>query len=110
MNYIFSIFFIGLVVSVSFIIWLSTKIGQKGALQKAALQADLGEAISSPTHEELVGKEGIARTVLRPSGKVLIQGRLFDAISEYQFVEEGERVVVTKCENAQLYVVRTETL
>ena len=96
---------LGLGIGFALILWLSHKIGSKGPLRRMALDTDLGEAISSPTHQELIGKEGIAQTVLRPSGKVWIEGKVYDGISESGFVEKGEPIVVVKSENAQLYVM-----
>ena len=96
---------LGLGIGFALILWLSHKIGSKGPLRRMALNTDLGEAISSPTHPELIGKEGIAQTVLRPSGKVWIEGKVYDGISESGFVEKGEPIVVVKSENAQLYVM-----
>ena len=96
---------LGLGIGFALILWLSHKIGSKGPLRRMALNTDLGEAISSPTHPELIGKEGIAQTVLRPSGKVWIEGKVYDGISESGFVEKGEPIVVIKSENAQLYVM-----
>ena len=96
---------VGLGIGFALILWLTHKIGSKGPLRRVALNADLGEAISSPTHQELIGKEGIAQTVLRPSGKIQIEGQIYDGISESGFVEKGEPIVVIKSENAQVYVV-----
>ena len=96
---------LGLGIGFALILWLSHKIGSKGPLRRMALNTDLGEAISSPTHQELIGKAGIAQTVLRPSGKVWIEGKVYDGISESGFVEKGEPIVVVKSENAQLYVM-----
>ena len=96
---------VGLGIGFALILWLSHKIGSKGPLRRVALNADLGEAVSAPTHQELIGKEGIAQTVLRPSGKVQIEGQIYDGISESGFVEKGEPIVVIKSENAQVYVV-----
>jgi membrane-bound serine protease (ClpP class) len=52
----------------------------------------------------LAGKEGQAATVLRPSGKVWIEGELYDGISESGFIEKGEKVKVVRTESAQVYV------
>jgi len=96
---------IGLTVGFGSMIWLSSRIGAKGGvLQKVALQADLEAATSSPKLSALVGMEGIAATVLRPSGKVLIDCNLYDAVSESGFIEKGQRIVVVRFENAQVYV------
>lgn len=56
----------------------------------------------------LKGKTGTAQTVLRPGGKVLIDGEVFDAMSQGDFIERGETVVVVKVGTAQLYVDRTD--
>ncbi|HNT41030.1 MAG TPA: NfeD family protein [Tenuifilaceae bacterium] len=55
-----------------------------------------------------IGLEGIAATMLRPSGKVKIGDDWFDAISEYGYINKGERVRVTRDEAGQLYVVKAE--
>lgn len=96
---------VGLVLSFGLIIWLSDKIGSKGMLKKMALEADLEKAVASPTLHELVGREGKAATVLRPSGKVEIDGETYDGVSESGFIERGKAVRVVRFENAQVYVV-----
>jgi membrane-bound serine protease (ClpP class) len=52
----------------------------------------------------LVGKEGVAYTTLRPSGKVKIDGKLYDAVSGLGMIDRGEAIVVIRTESAQLYV------
>lgn len=53
---------------------------------------------------KLKGVWGIAATKLRPSGKITIEGRTYDAIAVAGMIEKGARIVVTKVENTQLYV------
>lgn len=53
---------------------------------------------------EMVGKEGLAFTVLRPSGKVEIDEEIYDATALTGYIEKGDEVVVTKYETAQLFV------
>lgn len=55
---------------------------------------------------ELIGKTGIADSVLRPSGKVLVDNEIYDAKSEYGFINKGEKVKVVRYETGQLYVVK----
>jgi membrane-bound serine protease (ClpP class) len=50
------------------------------------------------------GARGVARTVLRPAGKVEIAGRALDAVSEGSLVEQGSRVVVVRVEAAHVVV------
>lgn len=95
---------IGLVLGFVLVIWLSNKIGHRGIFRKVALNKDLEDAISSPDLSSLIGKEGIAATVLRLSGKVIIDGEFYDAVSESGFIEKGEKIKVIRFENAQVYV------
>jgi membrane-bound serine protease (ClpP class) len=95
---------IGVTTGFGGMLWLSSRIGTKGLLREVALTADLEEARSSPSLSALVGREGIAATVLRPSGKVIIDGTYYDGISESGFIERGARVTVVRSENAQVYV------
>ena len=85
-------------------LWISSKIGSKGLFRKVALIADLEDAVSVPVFTNLVGKEGFAATVLRPSGKVWIDDEVYDGISEQGFIEKGTAVKVIRSENAQVYV------
>ena len=50
------------------------------------------------------GKTGIAHTMLRPSGKVMIEGEIYDATALTGFIDKGEAVEVVKYETAQLFV------
>lgn len=95
---------IGLGVGFVLMIWLSNKIGAKGMMSKVALHKDLEDAHSSPSLLQLVGKKGTAFTVLRPSGKVMIDNELYDGVSESGFIEKGSEVKVVRFENAQIYV------
>lgn len=56
------------------------------------------------TERELVGKQGVAHTVLRPSGKVMIEDEIYDATALIGFIEKGDSVQVVKYETAQIFV------
>ncbi|MDR1556051.1 MAG: nodulation protein NfeD [Tannerellaceae bacterium] len=86
-------------------LWLSDRIGNRGLFRKIALITDLETSVSVPPLDSLIGKEGIAETVLRPSGKVRIEGEWYDGVSESGFIEKGTKVKVVRFENAQVYVV-----
>jgi len=94
----------GVVLGLAGMIWLSSRIGAKGVFRRIALQTDLGNAFSSPVLISLVGKTGVANTVLRPSGKVSIDGEVYDGIAEIGFIDKGSKVQVVRFENAQVYV------
>ena len=52
----------------------------------------------------LKGRSGVALTTLRPSGKISIDGKNYDALAEVGMIDKGTAIVVTKVEAAQLYV------
>jgi membrane-bound serine protease (ClpP class) len=56
--------------------------------------------------QNLVGKTGLAESVLRPSGKVVIEDEIYDAVSEYGFIDKGQKVRVIKYEGGQIHVVK----
>jgi len=59
---------------------------------------------SARMHTELVEKEGLAKTVLRPSGKVEIDGKWYDAVALDGFIDIGEEIYVEKQANYNLFV------
>lgn len=67
-------------------------------------QASSQGYVSSTFDNEVVGKEGIARTDLRPSGKVEIDGKWFDAVALGGYIEKGTVVQVDRHENYNLFV------
>jgi membrane-bound serine protease (ClpP class) len=85
-------------------LWLSNRVGSKGIFQKVALNTDLGTSVSTPILTELINKQGVTATVLRPSGKVMIEGEYYDGVSEAGYLEKGTPVKVVRFENSQVYV------
>lgn len=59
---------------------------------------------SSVMNAEMVSKEGVTKTVLRPSGKVEIEGKWYDAVALDGFIDIGESIYVEKHENYNLFV------
>lgn len=57
-----------------------------------------------PNAAQLVGKRGIAQTVLRPSGKIFIETQLYDAFTRGEFVDKGDEVEVIAVEGVTLRV------
>ena len=97
----------GLIMGMMLMIFTSSRIGRPGMFQKVALAADQEGFVSvSLEPATLVGQTGVAATVLRPSGKVNIDGELYEAVSVKGFIEKGEEVEVRRFENFQLYVAR----
>lgn len=66
-------------------------------------QSKEGYQVTKPQFD-LLGKKGFAKTDLRPSGKIDINGEWFDAVSNDGFIENGTDIVVYKIENYNLIV------
>jgi membrane-bound serine protease (ClpP class) len=60
--------------------------------------------IVKPAPQSLKGKQGVAYTVLRPAGKVLIEGQIYDAYTRGEFIEKGDPVEVLDDETTSLRV------
>lgn len=54
--------------------------------------------------EELIGKEGVVLTTLRPSGTIEIEGKRYDAISLGEFIEKGKKIKVIRIEGGKIIV------
>ena len=58
--------------------------------------------------KQLIGRTGRAYSVLRPSGRVEIEGKIYDARAEEGYIEQDEQVKVTAFWSGQLYVRQAE--
>lgn len=58
--------------------------------------------------KDLVGKTGVAQTVLRPSGRALIDGELVDVITEGEFYEPGTAIRVVAATGGRTVVRKEE--
>ena len=56
--------------------------------------------------EDMIGKEAVVRTALKPTGTVLAEGELWTAIAEGSTIEAGEEVIITKVEGLKLWVTK----
>ena len=68
------------------------------------LRGSRGFVSSSGSLKGLVGKKGTAFSVLRPSGKVNVEGQMVDALSEGTFIPAGRAVMVVKAESGYVVV------
>jgi len=97
---------LGLILS----LWVTRKLLTSTAFDNLSLKSEQrieeGYVGVETEQDNLVGETGIAHTVLRPSGHVKIQDKLYDAKSEYGFIEKGEAVKVVRYETGQVYVVK----
>lgn len=75
-------------------VWPNTPIGRR-VLLKTATADDVrltGEHYDE--HLELMGKTGVTRSKMIPSGQILIDGKKYDAVSEGLPIEKGDSIKV----------------
>lgn len=78
-------------------------IGGKLALSKTQ-QAGEGYTSATDEYKNMIKKQGIARTILRPSGKVEIDGDLYDATAITGYIDQDEKIIVVGYQTSQLIV------
>ncbi|MBN2237238.1 MAG: ATP-dependent Clp protease proteolytic subunit [Bacteroidales bacterium] len=77
-----------------------------GALSlETTQQKEDGFSIKDTAYQTMLGTSGIAQTVLRPSGKVKINNKYYDAVAKVGFIAQGQAIKVVAYENAQLIVM-----
>lgn len=62
--------------------------------------------LSNDTMDEMVGKEGISLTELRPSGFATIDGEKYDVLSEGGYIPKETQIKVARVEGAKIFVRR----
>ncbi len=82
-------------------LWLLPK---TRSAKKMVLQAKVEGRAANQALAELLGKEGKARTGLRPSGVADFDDRPYDVVTDGEFVEAGTKVRVVKVEGMRVIV------
>ncbi len=59
---------------------------------------------SNPVNIGLKGKTGVAYTVLRPSGKIVVEGKMYDAHTRGDYIEKGQAIEIISDEGPSLKV------
>ena len=79
-----------------------TKIFKKIALE-SVMDSKEGYT-SSFIKKDLIGKTGTTYTVLRPSGKIMIEGEFYDAYTRGNYIKKDEKIIVIADEGTTLKV------
>jgi len=93
-------------------VFLGKSIMRSPVFQRLVLQDEQRSQmgyVSGKQQGQLVNKTGIAQTDMRPSGKVEIEGKWYDAVALDGFIEKGNGVLVEKQENYNVFVRRINT-
>jgi membrane-bound serine protease (ClpP class) len=103
-------FLITAVIGVPVLIGLAFKYWPHTPMGRAFLGEVPDEAEVAPQdmRRELIGKVGVARSKMLPSGAIEVEGNMYDAVVRGAAIEPGQRVVVTEVKGNRV-VVRPAT-
>jgi len=97
----------GLTAGVLLLFFGGAKLTETKAFKRIALtdtqESSQGYSVNNSS-KELIGKKGIAHTVLRPSGKVMIDDQVYDAFTRGDYVQKGDSIEVIGTEGITLKV------
>ena len=94
-----------LVIAIAIKVWPHTPLGKLILLKRPGDDEDiLPDTEEYHLREKMLGKRGVARTPLLPSGDVAIENRVYDAVSDGVPIEVGQRVVVVAVRTQRLVV------
>lgn len=102
---VFVILFVGLILLLSLAPY--SYLGRRLTLH-FSLKSKEGFVSSSHSLKKFIGKEGRARSVLRPGGTVIIDGHVVDAVSQGEFIPQGTTIVVIQAEGSHVVVKKAE--
>jgi membrane-bound ClpP family serine protease len=84
--------------------WPKTPMGRRLLLEVPSGQAVLPDSPQRQRLKQLVGKRGVAKSVMMPSGAVLIEGHTIDALSEGVPIEAGQPIEVIEVRGTRVVV------
>ena len=84
-------------------IWPHTPIGRRLLMDDETLTDVLPQG-EFYDRGDLVGKVGVAKSMMLPSGQVVIDGQKYDAISDGFAIEAGDRIKVVSVKENRIYV------
>jgi len=96
-----------MILSVVASVFLGKSIMRSPVFQRLVLQDEQRSQmgyVSGRQSGALLDKTGVAKTDMRPSGKVEIEGKWYDAVALDGYIEKGDGVLVEKQENYNVFV------
>jgi len=96
-------------VGVLVLIWFWISIFPKTKLGKQIMLSDKfdkqeGYFAADASYESLLGKEGIAKTSLRPAGLAIIDGKRVDVVTTGDLIQSGQKIKVVEVEGNRIVV------
>lgn len=98
--------FVGSLILVIIVVVVELKIISKTKLGRRLFLDQSVESQSTQIlgTESLIGKSGEAETTLAPSGKIIVEGKEYEAFSEDGLIKKGESVKVVSRDNFRIVV------
>jgi membrane-bound serine protease (ClpP class) len=97
----------GLIGGVALLFFFAPRMSQTKAFKNISLTETQDKQMgytSTFFPENMKGKQGTAFTVLRPAGKVMIDGQIYDAVTRGEYIEKGQRIAVVEEDTTSLRV------
>ncbi len=97
-------------IAVTILYKLAPKIGlfDRFILKKEMTTEEGYVAVAQDTYSELLGLQGVTLSICRPSGKAKIGTERYDVVSEGDFIEKGEQIIVKKVEGNKIVIKKLE--
>ena len=89
---------------VPFFLYLGFKVFKASPLTLKGVVKGTGMEEKYALQQSLIGKRGTAETGLRPTGKVMVEGQLIDAVSDGDFIEPERPVEITEISGLKVVV------
>jgi membrane-bound serine protease (ClpP class) len=97
-----------LVVSVTAISLLVKFLPRSDRFLKLALRDNVSATngfIASTDYSSIVGKAGETMTALRPAGKVLVDGKVYDVVTDGRFIEDKKTIKILSADGNKIVVI-----
>ncbi|MDE6097436.1 MAG: nodulation protein NfeD [Muribaculaceae bacterium] len=98
----------GLLMAIGLVWYLTSSHGPRWMRRSSELMKELkvsdGFIGVDMSLADLVGSMAVTATMMRPAGKIVVNGQIYDAVASCGYINEGESVKITRFQNAQLYV------
>ncbi|MBU9722456.1 MULTISPECIES: NfeD family protein [Bacillaceae] len=72
---------------------------------KDKLTSDLGYNSMNESYKDLIGKTGVTKTPFRPTGTIDVDGKLYSATSDNQWLEPNQKIRVISADGTRIVVV-----
>ncbi len=100
----------GMLGGVTLLLTVGSRFTKSKGFQKIALMETQDKAkgyVATFFPEPMQGKRGVTQTIMRPSGKIEIEGRQYDAFTRGEYVEKGEAIEVIGEDTTSLIVKKS---